>query len=329
MKKCIVTLPLLLSFLLILSSCQSTQLPVSQPVTIAVSTIGPTHTWAEGVLAHAEDELRATAKENGWDYICKVADDSIRQSEQVIELIEQEVDCIIMLPMDGAALKTAAKSVQKAGIPLVIFDREIPDFAPTATVKGDNSGIGVKTAQIFMEKIPGGTKVLELMGDTSSVPFQRTDGYDDTISEVFEKEQVGYTGWQRDDSKNLFLTWVDEHSQQEMDVIGAVYTHDDEIALGVLDALNEMEEDSRQDKKFHSLQIIAGSSGSQEMFETIGQEKMYYLFSLTYSPSMVREAVRTGEKIIKGEDYLEMNVIETIKVDKDNYQEFVDPNSPF
>lgn len=92
---------------------------------IAVSTIGPTHSWAEGVLYNAEMELQEVTKRNNWDYICLVGNNSNEQSEQVIELINENVDCIIMLPMDGASLKTAAKNVQDAGFQ-EIYDLWIP-----------------------------------------------------------------------------------------------------------------------------------------------------------------------------------------------------------
>lgn len=296
---------------------------------IAVSTIGPTHSWAEGVLSYARLELEQVAERNNWDYICVVGNDSNEQSEQVIELVEQKVDCIIMLPMDGASLKTAAIIVQNAGIPLVIFDREIPDFAPTATVKGDNSGIGIETAVIFNKMFPEGTKVLELMGDTSTVPFQRTDGYDETINPNFTKEQIGYTDWQREDTKTLFRNWIHKQSQEELDKVGAIFTHDDEIVLGVLDVLKEYEENENSTKEFGNLKVIAGSSGSQEMFHKIKEENRYDLVSLTYSPKMIREAIRIGEKIIKGEDYEEMVIIDTIEVNKDNVEEFLDADAPF
>lgn len=296
---------------------------------IAVSTIGPTHSWAEGVLYNAELELKEVTKRNNWDYICKVGNNSNEQSEQIIELIDEGVDCIIMLPMDGASLKTAAKNVQDAGIPLVIFDREIPDFAPTATVKGDNMGIGIKTAEKFNEMFPEGTKVLEIMGDTSTVPFQRTDGFDETINSNFTKEQIGYTGWQREYTRTIFRKWINEQSQEAIESVGAIYTHDDEIALGVLDILEEYKVNENLIKKFTNLKVIAGSSGSQEMFHRIKQEEQYILFSLTYAPTMMREAIRVGEKIIKGEEYEEMTIFQTIEVNKDNVEEFFDANSPF
>ncbi|MHB8061027.1 MAG: substrate-binding domain-containing protein [Ruminiclostridium sp.] len=296
---------------------------------IAVSTIGPTHLWAEGVLYYAQEEIKKVAQENGWKYVCMVGNDSNEQSEQIIELVAKKVDCIIMLPMDGASLKTAAIAVQKADIPLVIFDREIPDFVPAATLKGDNSGIGITTAKFLNNYFPKGTKVLEFMGDTSTVPSQRTDGYDETINQNFTKEQVGFTGWQRDEAKVLFDGWVEKNSQEAIDKVGAIFTHDDEIALGILDALDAYKADPSFKKTFKNLKVIAGSSGSQDMYKRILTEEKYYLFSLTYSPSMICDAVRIGEKIIKGEDYKEMTICSTVNVNKSNVVNFIDENSPF
>lgn len=298
-------------------------------VVIAVSTIGFTHGWPAGVLHHAEDEVRLVAEENGWDYIVVVADTADEQSDQVMDLIAKKVDCIVILPMEGTALKTATMAVQEANIPLVIFDREVPDFAPRATIKGDNSGIGVTTAECFNERFPNGTGVLEMMGDASTVPFQRTDGYDDTINENMKTIQLGYTGWQRDVAYDMFKRWVEESSQEEIDEIEAIFTHDDEIALGVLDALDEYRKDTSFAKNFDNLKVIAASSGSQEIFRRMKTEEDYEVFSLTYPPAMIREAIRTAEKIIKGEPYEEIIIFPTEYVDKENVDDFLDVNAPF
>lgn len=294
---------------------------------IAVSTIGATHGWPVGVLYHATDEIKKVAKKNDWDYVLRVANDSNEQSRQIIELVKTRVDCIIMLPMDGASLKTAAKAVQDADIPLVIFDREIPDFAPTATIKGDNPGIGIATAKIFNKYFPKGTKVLEFMGDTSTVPQQRTDGYDNTINNCFTKEQVGFTGWQRREARTLFENWVETHNQTDIDKVGAIFTHDDEIALGILDAIDAYGHDKKFKKNFNKLKVIAGSAGPQEIYKRILSEKRYYLFSLTYRGSMIRDAIGVGEKIMKGQYYEEMQILPTIEVNRRNAAKYLDKDS--
>lgn len=300
-----------------------------QKKTIAVSTIGPTHGWAKAVSWYAREELQKIAEENDWDYICKEAKDANEQSRQVEEMISQKVDCMVMLPTDGASLKTAGIAVQSADIPLVIFDREIPEFAPMATVKGDNNGIGAGTARYFNHYFPGGTVVLEMMGDTSTVPFLRSAGYDEVINDNFSKIQVGYTEWQRSYSSDLFRQWMDKQEQSTLDQIGAIFTHDDEIALGVLDVLDEKPNGVQNASRFPNLKVIAGSSGSQEMYQRIRDEDRWTLFSMTYDPEMMTQAIDTGAAILKGEEYDEMKIVPTICVDKSNVEQYLDENSPF
>ena len=308
------------------SACESVK--EEKRIVIAVSTIGETHGWPVGVRFFAEREIKAVAAENGWDYQMLVAQDANEQSNQVIELVNQEVDCIIMLPMDGASLKTAAMAIEDADIPLVIFDREIPDFAPTATVKGDNSGIGSMTADIFNGYFPDGTKVLEVMGDTSTVPQQRTDGFDEIIHKNIIKEQVGFTGWSRGSTKRLFGEWIEVNSEAERAEVGAIFTHDDEIALGILDVLDELEAEGKSNM-MPNLRVIAGSAGPQMMYRRIAEEKQYELFSLIYSPAMICEAIEIGANIILGEEYEEMTIIGTKKVSKENVKEYIDPSLPY
>ncbi len=330
MKKNIILWILIVSIIYTqLSGCASAEKQEEKKITIAVSMIGETHKWPIGVQYYAEKEIKEIAEENDWNYLYVVGEDSTEQSNQVIEMVRQKVDCIIMLPMDGASLKTAAMAVQDANIPLVIFDREIPDFAPTATIKGDNVGIGVMTADIFNGMFPDGTKVLEIMGDTSTVPQQRTDGFDQTIHNNFTKEQVSFTGWNREKTKEIFMEWASSHTQDEIDEVQAIFTHDDEIALGVLDALDEYKKNTEKRVSFDNLKVIAGSAGDQEMYRRIETEPNYTLFSLTYSPAMICKAIRIGEKIIKGEDYNEMTVISTVEVNKKNVKSYLDTSAPY
>ncbi|MDO4649663.1 MAG: substrate-binding domain-containing protein, partial [Eubacteriales bacterium] len=235
----------------------------------------------------------------------------------------QEVDCSVLLPMDGAALKTAAISVKQANIPLVIFDRQIPDFAPSATVTGDNRGIGVRTAEYFNNYFPKGSTVLELMGDTSTVPFLRSDGFAETLNSNFQHIQVGYTDWQRERTKTMFKEWIRKQPAEVRRSVGGIYTHDDEIALGVLDVLDEYKEQGTIQKMFPNLKVIAGSSDSQEMYQRIQEEEDYTLISLSYLPNMIREAIRTGEHLMKGEPYEEMEIIPTELVTKKNVENYI------
>lgn len=297
--------------------------------TIAVSIPGATHGWPVGVVYHAELEVKAVAEENGWEYTLVTADTADEQANQIDTLISEGVDCIVMLPFDGASLKAAAADIMDAGIYLVIFDREVPDFTPDVVVKGDNVGIGEETAKIFNTTFPNGTHVLEFMGDTSTVPTQRTQGYDDTINANFSKERVGFTGWQRDTARTLFEDWVNSSSQAEIDEVEAIYTHDDPLALGILDALDAYAADATFTKTFDNLKVIASSAGAQLMYNRMVDEDDYTLFSMTYNPAMIKDAIRAGEKLMKDETVESYIVLPTVEVNKDNVAGYLDADSPF
>lgn len=322
MKK-IITVLLAVVLVLTVSACGE------KVKTIAVSIPGATHGWPVGVVYHAENEVKAVAEENGWEYELVTADTAAEQANQIDTLISEDVDCIVMLPFDGASLKAAAQDIMDAGIYLVIFDREVPDFTPDVTVKGDNVGIGAETAKIFNDMFPNGTHVLEFMGDTSTVPTQRTQGYDDNINSNFTKERLGYTGWQRDEARTLFENWVDSSSQAEIDAVEAIFTHDDPLALGILDALDAYAADPNFTKTFDNLKVIASSAGAQLMYNRMMTEETYTLFSMTYSPGMIKDAIRAGEKLMLGEEVETYIVLPTIEVNQDNVSNYLDPDSPF
>lgn len=295
-------------------------------ITLAVCVAGPDHEWTENVMRYAKEELQDIEKRNGWNTMAYAAGSSYEQSQQVVDLVNQDVDCIVLQPVDGASLKTAAITVQRADIPLVIFDREIPEFAPTATVKGDNWGIGESSAEFFNNYFPDGTTIIELMGDTSTVPFQRTDGFDHALNDNIAKIQVGYTEWQREITRTLFKDWIGKQSEATLNRVGGVFTHDDEIALGVLDVLDELAMNGRRDEVFPNLQVIAGSSSLQRMYQRIASEEHYTLFSMTYNASMIKDTIRVAEKILKNQDYDEMTIVPTECVTKDNVSEYLLPD---
>ena len=68
--------------------------------------------------------------------------------------------------------------VMEAKIPLIIYDRLIDEFKPTAEVMGDNFTIGEETGRYlnkyFAEDLKKGkVNILEFKGDNSTVPQQR------------------------------------------------------------------------------------------------------------------------------------------------------------
>ena len=114
---------------------------------------------------------------------------------------------------------------------------------------------------------------------------------------------------------------VMENILQANPEIDAVFTQDDGMALGVLQAI---EEAGRTD-----IQFVTGAGGAKEVFEDIKNDGLMAATFL-YSPTMVEDAVKIAADIAKGNDPEESMVIkEATQVTSENVDEFYDPESKF
>ena len=58
-------------------------------------------------------------------------------------------------------------------------------------------------------------------------------------------------------------------------------------------------------------------------------EDTYTMFSMTYNPGMIKDAIRAGEKLLKGETVETYIVLPTVEVNIDNVNDYLDADSPF
>ena len=281
---------------------------------LGISLPTPDHGWVGAVVANAEE----AAKELGVQYRIVTAPDVNKQSNDIDDLIAQNVAAIVMLPVDGTPLTPAAKRVMEAGIPLVVFDREIASEDYTVTLKGDNSGIGVNGAKFLMEKLGGKGKVFMLSGIPCSVTTLRDEGFKSTI-EGSEIEVVGLQdgGFQREKGYQVMQNALTAHPE-----IDAVFAIDDEMALGALKAVKEA---GRSDIKH-----ITAAGGAKDFYKAIQDEQEIELATFLYSPLMVKDAVKVAVDIMNGQQPADkMIVIPADRVDRANVADYYDPDSNY
>lgn len=92
----------------------------------------------------------------GKGYTVKSAfadDDPKKQIEQIQQFIADKVDCIVITAVDSGALSDVVKSAEKAGIPVIAYDRLLMDTdAVSFYATFDNKGIGIMIGQAIIEK---------------------------------------------------------------------------------------------------------------------------------------------------------------------------------
>lgn len=310
---------------------------------IAILVPNADHGWTGAVLTYAEEKAEAINAEGKYTAKVISSADPANQISQVEDIIENEsAKSIVILPQDNT-LETTMKKLADSGIPFVMFDRVIDTVADAAvaSVKGDNEGIGAETAKRFIASgmVPG-DKILIMPGDNSSVPQMRNDGFFGVLLEngwtqeqVDAIESTAYTGWSRSEGKKLFTEWLDSNTVEEISACKWIFTHDDEIAMGILEALKSSEIDTAKKDAFLSAGVHLGtSSGLNEIYSVLKgiHQKDYSaevagladLFSVTYDPAMIQIACDDMIASLDGGEVAKDHVIPVSVVDATNVNDF-------
>ena len=310
---------------------------------IAILVPNADHGWTGAVLTYAEEKAEAINAEGKYTAKVISSADPANQITQVEDIIDNEsAKSIVILPQDNT-LETTMKKLADSGIPFVMFDRVIDTVAEqaVASVKGDNEGIGAETAKRFIASgmVPG-DKILIMPGDNSSVPQMRNDGFFGVLLEngwtqeqVDAIESTAYTGWSRSEGKKLFTEWLDSHTVEEIAEYKWIFTHDDEIGMGILEALKSSEIDTAKKEAFLTAGVHLGtSSGLNEIYSVLKgiHQKDYSaevagladLFSVTYDPAMIQIACDDMIAYLDGGEVTKDHVIPVSVVDATNVNDF-------
>ena len=310
---------------------------------IAILVPNADHGWTGAVLTYAEEKAEAINAEGKYTAKVISSADPANQITQVEDIIDNEsAKSIVIMPQDNT-LETTMKKLADSGIPFVMFDRVIDTVAEqaVASVKGDNEGIGAETAKRFIAAgmVPG-DKILIMPGDNSSVPQMRNDGFFGVLLEngwtqeqVDAIESTAYTGWSRSEGKKLFTEWLDSRTVEETAEYKWIFTHDDEIGMGILEALKSSEIDTAKKEAFLAAGVhLASSSGLNEMYSVIKgiHQKDYAaevagladLFTVTYDPAMIQIACDDMITYLDGGEVTKDHVIPVDVVDATNVNDF-------
>jgi ribose transport system substrate-binding protein len=262
-----------------------------------IASVPPTdHGWLGAI---SKDAKAAADAHDDVEFELLQAADADSQAQQIEQAIAKKPDVLVVLPQDGAALTPVAQKAEKAGIPVVNIDRlfTAPDAA-TATVLGDNYQIGVLAANYIADELTCQGNVVEIQGLAGiSVTTDRTKGFTDTLKKKCPGGGVKIVASQPADfNPDKGLTVMENILQAQSD-IDAVYTHDDDMAQGVVQAIRNA---GRDDDMF-----LTGVGGSQDAMQQI-KEGGLYRATFLYNPNMAASAVNMARLIGLGQGFSEL-----------------------
>jgi ribose transport system substrate-binding protein len=166
--------------------------------------------------------------------IVDAQNDSAKQVNDVDDLIQQGVDALLINPTDSAAISTAVQSANNIGIPVVTLDRSADKGKVEALVASDNIKGGEMAANYIIEKLGENTQVIELEGvPGASATRERGKGFHNVAD-----QKLNVTAKQAADFDRTKGLTVMENLLQANPDIKAVFAHNDEMALGAIEAIS-------------------------------------------------------------------------------------------
>jgi ribose transport system substrate-binding protein len=257
-------------------------------IKIAFSAPSADHGWTGAISVNAKKQA---AKYDDVEFSLTQAATAADQVNQLNTIMMQKPDVLVILPQDET-VTPAALAAMKAGIPVINVDREFSDpGAQRAVIKGDNYGVGFQAGQYFASQLKCKGNVVEIQGIAGiSVTNQRTKGFADAIAQC--KGGIKIIAQQPADFAPDKGLSVMQNILQAQSKIDAVYTHDDDMAQGVVQAIKN----ANRDKDIW----LTGVGGSKAAMDQIKQGGLYRATFL-YNPTMAASAVALARLLAKGQ----------------------------
>lgn len=206
-------------------------------------TVGFSQIGAESAWRTAETQsIRGEAEKRG--VTLKFADAQQKQENQIKALkafIAQRVDAIILAPIVETGWEPVLREIKDAGIPVILVDRgvKVSDDSLYATlIASDFIEEGRLAARWLVEKTGGKANIVELKGTIGSAPaIDREKGFHEVIDqhpqmEIIKSQSGEFTRAKGKEVMEAFLKADGER-------INAVYAHNDDMALGAIQAIEE------------------------------------------------------------------------------------------
>jgi len=174
---------------------------------------------------------------NGLELLVTDAQDSVStQISDIEDLVQRGVAVLIINPTDSAAVVPAVMAANAAGIPVIAVDRGVDGGDLAYFIASDNVAGGASAAEFICEQLGGTGAVVELEGiPGTSAARERGEGFNTYMTE--NCPGVTIVARQTANFNRAEGLTVMENILTAQPQIEAVFAHNDEMALGALQAI--------------------------------------------------------------------------------------------
>lgn len=261
-------------------------------------------------FAEIEAAVRSVVEENGDVLITSDPQSDLQtQISQCEDMIAQGIDCLLLCPIDSAAIKPVLTLCDEQDIPVVNFDTDVVDVdLVDALIATDNYSAGVAVGKDMLEKLPEGAKLAILDIPSNVASDARIQGVLDTVGDHVEVVDrlngKGDTGVALPIAEDLIVANPD---------LAAFFGMNDPMAIGCVQAVKSQEKEDEI--------LVWGVDGSPEAKQCVSEGTM--VGTGAQSPATIgKVTIETAYKLLAGETFEEKIYIESFIINGDNISEY-------
>lgn len=236
-------------------------------------------------FVEVRDGAQAAADELGIELIVTDAQDSVStQISNIEDLLQSGVDVLIVNATDSDAVVPAVMEANNRNVPVIAVDRSVNGGTLAYFIASDNLAGGRLAGEFICEQIGGGN-VVELEGiPGASAARERGQGFNEAAAECEGLNVVARQTANFNRAEGLSVMENILVAQPEID---AVFAHNDEMALGALQAIQASGRDI----------LVVGFDATDDAVAAVNECTM--AATVAQQPSMLGdEAVRAANEII-------------------------------
>src|SRR4051794_24267137 len=212
--------------------------PSSTSLIVGFSQIGAESGWRSAET----QSIRSEAEKRGISL--KFSDAQQKQENQIKAIrafIAQNVNAIILAPVVETGWEPVLKEAKRANIPVILVDRGVnvsDESLYTTLIASDFIEEGRMAGRWLAEKVNHKANIVELQGTAGAAPaIDRQKGFMEVLAQhpdmkVIKSQSGDFTRAKGKEVTEAFL-------KAEGKNINAVYAHNDDMALGAIQAIEE------------------------------------------------------------------------------------------
>jgi ABC-type sugar transport system substrate-binding protein len=292
---------------------------------IGFAQVGAESAWRTANSQSVQDAAEADNRIADLQFV-DAQQEQEKQIDAIRNFITQKVDVIVLAPVVETGWTDVLTEAEQAGIPVILADRGIEAADEDLYVTRIGSDFveegrkaGTWTVEEFAENDT--TNILQLEGTVGSAPANdRKTGFFEVLdSEGFSYELVDSQSgdFTAEGGKSVMETFISTHGLDDIDLL---YSHNDEMGLGAIQAIEEAGYVPGED-----IEIII-VDGSKAGFEAGVEGKLNYIVEC--NPAFGEQLMDLAVQIADGEDVEKFTPVEEGAFTADQFEAEL-PNRQF